>query len=345
MTVNKYCIMAVKTRIKYFDALKFLAITGVVFLHCFILKDAEILNFNIHHLSQIGRFGVPLFLLISGALLLNREIELKSFFKKRFVRICYPLLFFIVFAYIFNIYKHPLVAFWYCWMVLGAYLAIPVINVFVKFGTEKEIEYFLGLFAVTAILYQIFNIFDITYSLDLNFFITPISYLVLGYYLSTKEFKRTPNQMILISLALFIVSTILKMKFGNFFDIYPKMNLSSTLDFGILQIIQVSSVFLMVKNIYSEQATGIFSAIKGFLEGKIVNGFILSVSRASYGMYLVHMLFLKLYIRPFFKTLELSGPKMFIACSATFVSLFLVSWIITVILGKIPYINKISGYA
>ena len=82
MTVNKYCIMAVKTRIKYFDALKFLAITGVVFLHCFILKDAEILNFNIHHLSQIGRFGVPLFLLISGALLLNREIELKSFFKK-----------------------------------------------------------------------------------------------------------------------------------------------------------------------------------------------------------------------------------------------------------------------
>ena len=135
------------------------------------------------------------------------------------------------------------------------------------------------------------------------------------------------------------------MKFGNFFDIYPKMNLSSTLDLGILQIIQVSSVFLIVKNVYSEHVTGIFSSVKGFLETNIVNGFILSVSKASYGMYLVHMLFLKYYVRPFFKTLTLSSTNMVIACFAVFVALFLGSWIITVILGKIPYINKISGYA
>ena len=338
--------MVTKTRIKYFDTLKFLAITGVIFLHCFILRNnIEILNFNMVNLNQIGRFGVPLFLLISGALLLNKEIELKSFFKKRFIRICYPLIFFIIFAYIFKIYTHPLVAFWYCWMVLGAYLAIPVINIFVKYGSEKEIEYFLVLFAITVILYQTFNILDLKYSLDLNFFITPISYLILGYYLSTKEFNKSPNQIILISLALFIISTILKMKFGNFFDIYPKMNLSSTIDFGILQVIQVSSIFLLVKNIYNEHVTGIFSAIKGFLETNIVNKFILSVSRASYGMYLVHMLFLREFIRPFFKTLQLTSTKMIIACFATFIALFLVSWIITVILGKIPYVNKISGYA
>ena len=262
--------MVVKTRIKYFDTLKFLAITGVIFLHCFILKDTvEILNFNVVNLNQIGRFGVPLFLLISGALLLNREIELKSFFKKRFVRICYPLIFFIILAYVLKIYLHPLTAFWYCWMVIGTYLAIPLINIFVKYASE----------------------------------------------------------------------------FGNVFDIYPKMNLASTLDLGILQIIQVSSVFLIVKNIYSEHVTGIFSVIKGVLETKIINGFILSVSRASYGMYLVHMLFLRQYIRPYFETLELSSTNMFIAFLVTFIGVFLVSWIITVILGKIPYVNKISGYA
>lgn len=338
--------MVVKTRIKYFDTLKFLAITGVIFLHCFILKDTvEILNFNVVNLNQIGRFGVPLFLLISGALLLNREIELKSFFKKRFVRICYPLIFFIILAYVLKIYLHPLTAFWYCWMVIGTYLAIPLINIFVKYASEKEIEYALALFVMTAILYQIFNLLDITYSLDLNFFITPISYLILGYYLSTKEFDKTPNQIILISLVMFIISTILKIKFGNVFDIYPKMNLASTLDLGILQIIQVSSVFLIVKNIYSEHVTGIFSVIKGVLETKIINGFILSVSRASYGMYLVHMLFLRQYIRPYFETLELSSTNMFIAFLVTFIGVFLVSWIITVILGKIPYVNKISGYA
>lgn len=338
--------MVVKERIKYFDTLKFLAISGVIFLHCFILKkNVEILNFNLVNLSQLGRFGVPLFLLISGALLLNRQIEIKSFLKKRFARICYPLLFFIILAYVTKIYTQPLIAFWYCWMVLGAYLAIPVINVFVKNGSEQEIEYFLALFAITAILYQIFQTFNITYSFDLNFFITPISYLILGYYLSTKEFNKTPNQIILISLAAFIVSTILKMKYGNFFNIYPKMNLLSTIDLGILQILQASSAFLIVKNIYSEYVTGIFSSIKGFLENNIVNGFILSVSKASYGMYLVHMLFLRQYIRPYFKTIELSNTDTAIAFFATFVGLFLISWIITLILGKIPYVNKISGYA
>ena len=338
--------MAVKTRIKYFDTLKFLAISGVIFLHCFILKkNVEILSFNVVNLNQLGRFGVPLFLLISGALLLNREIELKSFFKKRFVRICYPLIFFIIVAYFTKIYTHPLVSFWYCWMVLGAYLAIPIINVFVKYGTEKEIEYFLALFAITAILYQIFNTFNIEYSLDLNFFITPISYLILGYYLSVKEFDRSPNQIILISLVIFIISSILKIRYGNFFDIYPKMNLSSTLDLGILQILQVSSVFLMVRYTYSEHVTGIFAAVKGFLEVNVVNAFMLSVSRASYGMYLVHMLLLRQWVRPFFKTLNLSSTNMILAFIATFIGLFLVSWIITVILGKIPYVNKISGYA
>ena len=218
-------------------------------------------------------------------------------------------------------------------------------NIFVKYASEKEIEYFLAVFVITALLYQTFKLFNIKYSLDLNFFITPISYLILGYYLSTKEFDKFPNKIILISFALFVISTILKMKFGNFFDIYPKMNLSSTLDLGILQIIQVSSVFLIVKNVYSEHVTGIFSSVKGFLETNIVNGFILSVSKASYGMYLVHMLFLKYYVRPFFKTLTLSSTNMVIACFAVFVALFLGSWIITVILGKIPYINKISGYA
>ena len=133
--------------------------------------------------------------------------------------------------------------------------------------------------------------------------------------------------------------------YGNFFDIYPKMNLSSTLDLGILQILQVSSVFLLVKNIYSESVSGLFSVVKGFLETNIINNFIVSVSRASYGMYLVHMLFLRQYIRPFFKTLNFNSTNMVIACFITFVGLFLVSWIITVILGKIPYINKISGYA
>lgn len=79
--------------------------------------------------------------------------------------------------------------------------------------------------------------------MDLNFFISPVFYLILGYYLSKKEFNVTANKVVLVSLVVFIISTILKMKFGNAFDVYPKNNLSTTLDLSFLQILQARAIF------------------------------------------------------------------------------------------------------
>ena len=46
---------------------------------------------------NIGMTGVPIFLMISGALLLNREYpSLENFLKKRFARIIYPFIFCII---------------------------------------------------------------------------------------------------------------------------------------------------------------------------------------------------------------------------------------------------------
>lgn len=334
----------VKNRIKYIDTLKCISIFGVIFLHCFVLwKSMLFMGINFYNFNQLGRFAVPTFLMVSGALLLNKDIEVGSYIKRRFVRICYPLLFFIIIAYIFGLYPNPFVAFWYCWMILGAYLSIPIINIFIKNASMKEIEYFIILFLLTSISYQLFSISKIEFSIDLNFFISPISFLIVGYYLSKREFNMSANKIVLISAILFTISTFLKMKSGNAFYIYPKINMYSTLDFSFLQIIQTSSIFLMFKFIYQD-VSGIFSRIKNILLNKTVDKAILSISRASYGMYLVHMIFLKAFIRPFFKPLKLTGFQM-VSCSLTlFISLALVSWLITIILGKIPYLDKISGY-
>ena len=323
--------MSTKVRIQYYDALKALAILGVIFLHSFLLwnPSVNILNHSISNLEHIGRFGVPVFLLISGALLLGRDEDILVFYKKRVVRICYPLLFFILIVYIFQIYKNPLTAF---------------INKMVQNSTIRELEYFLLIFVCSSLFYQTMHTVNLTFSLDLNFFITPISYLILGYYLSRKEFNQSSNHIVIISFALFVVSTLLKIKFGNFFNIYPVAGMYSSLDFGILELIQAGSLFLLVRFIYDD-VTGILERIKSILKQKTVNGIILSISRASYGMYLVHMLFLKQYFRPMAKALELSNSQMLLYTVGIFFFLFLSSWIITVVLGKIPYLNKFSGYA
>ena len=274
--------MSTKVRIQYYDALKALAIAGVIFLHSFLLwnPSVNILNHTISNLEHFGRFGVPVFLMISGALLLGRNDDILVFYKKRIVRICYPLLFFIVIAYIFNIYKNPFTAFWYCWMILGAYLTIPFVNKIIQNSTMREIEYFLLIFICSSIFYQVMHTLNLDFSLDLNFFITPISYLILGYYLSRKEFNISSNHMVLISIVLFIVFTLLKIKLGNFFYIYSIDGMYSSLDFGILEVIQAGSLFLLVRFIYDD-VTGILLKFKNTLKQKTANGIILSIIPVS----------------------------------------------------------------
>lgn len=71
-------------RIKYYDTLRFLAIFGVIVLHVFqsFPADASIISFKIVSLSEIFKFAVPVFLMISGALLLGRDIEIHDFLKE-----------------------------------------------------------------------------------------------------------------------------------------------------------------------------------------------------------------------------------------------------------------------
>lgn len=67
---------------------------------------------NLYDLHQFGRFGVPIFLCVSGGLLLNkRNYEFSEFLKKRLVRICYPLIFFTIVTFFAGVYDNPLVGF------------------------------------------------------------------------------------------------------------------------------------------------------------------------------------------------------------------------------------------
>src|ERR1700743_3443674 len=43
--------------------------------------------------NALARFGVPVFVMITGALLLHREYELGDFLKRRLTRILWPFLF------------------------------------------------------------------------------------------------------------------------------------------------------------------------------------------------------------------------------------------------------------
>ena len=109
---------------------------------------------------------------------------------------------------------------------------------------------------MVSIFYQLTFYFKIEQYLNLNLFLSPFGYLVLGYYLSKKEFNLSPNVIVTISIALFLITIFIK--FCGFLNIIPMTDnfvaiqskvLSSWLDVGIFEIIQSSAIFLICKYI------------------------------------------------------------------------------------------------
>ena len=325
-------------RIEYIDALKFLAIFAVISIHCFTLADeAEILHFKIMNFEHLFRFAVPLFLMITGSLLLNKEIELKKYLNRRLKRICYPLIFFTIVLLVFTtLYEFVFSFYWYAWMIIGVVLAIPIINKFIQHSSDREIEYYLVIFIIFSILTQIFHTLKVYNALDISFFYTPISYLILGYYLFNRGNDYSFKKTITLCILLFAISTLLKIAIGNY---YYTHDFDTYLDLSFFQIIQVSSVFLFIKTIYSEN-----NILYKILNQNTIKKFILSVSRASYGMFFIQHILILYYAKLQFMTLSLTGTQMLLLILILIISVFLISWIIIVIMSKIPVLNKICGY-
>ena len=347
-----------RVRLEYIDLLKLLSILAIITLHAFnVWQQAEIMGFRIYGFTALVKFGVPVFIMISGALLLNREIEIGSFLKKKVNRIVYPFIFFYIITCLFVFLNHHtheqtqnIFAFrWYFWMILGVYLSIPIINKYVMYSKLNELEYFICLFLFAAIFYEITYYFGIKQYFYLTLFLSPLGYLVLGYYLSKKEFNMSANKIITISIFLFVLTTFLKscgiwgyLPFIENYAANTSPMLSSWLDVSFLQIIQASSIFVAAKSLY-QSSNGIYSHIKKFLQSKVISNFVLSVSRASYGMYLMNLmptLLFYYYLQP----MDFTGTQVCLVIMVISLVTFIGSWLIIVLLSKIPYIKDLSGY-
>ncbi len=326
--------------------LKFVAIIAVILLHIFALGEKVMMPFFNIKLMGFGgfvKFGVPLFLMVTGMLTLNRDIEINSFFKKKVVRIIFPLIFFFILAYLCNVYSNPLLSFWYCWMIIATYFAIPVVNKLVQNSSLEEIRYFVLVFLMVSLIYTFANKYNISGHLDFGFFIGPVSYLILGYYLSRYEFKTNKKWIICISLLLFLFTSFYKIYVGDSLFLNDGSFMISYLDVSIFQVIQTASVFIIIKNIY-ESSAGIFNIIRKFLESKYISKFIESISRSSYGIYLLHIILIRAYILPYVMENTMTGKQSCLAIIFVTTFTLLISWIVIWILGRIPYLDKFSGY-
>lgn len=335
---------AYKKRIFYLDELRAIAIFAVILCHVANLFPylTDSLKVAIPFFcSDLGRIGVPIFLMLSGALLLNREYELGSFFKRRFSRILIPFVFWVIvidilkfFVFGDNItqiwdWSRGVGLTWYIYELIGLYLFIPVLNTFINKYNMKGVKYFLVLWIITLLL----SAFNIKYfsHLKLQQFAGLMGYMVLGYYLVNIEFKINDKVMILLGSVMFIVFYII--------NCHLSLITADTTEYlAITMILQSVGVFLIFKHIssYSQKnSNSIITKVHNYIENGRIGKALVSISICSYGMYFVHYILCQ--------TWKLFHPHSLKLIPVLLVVTIILSWIITLILSRIPYLENISG--
>lgn len=113
------------------------------------------------------RSCVPLFLMISGALLLRKKERLSVFVRKRFLRIIPPLLFWSIIYLLWlwikgngnsnwlsNLFLGPVVPhLWYLYAIIGIYSFIPMLRIMFNGSSNIEKNYYLGFWFVFTSIY------------------------------------------------------------------------------------------------------------------------------------------------------------------------------------------------
>ena len=286
-------------RIFYYDALRAMAIVGIVFCHasvCFLSGNLDNPNIYVVAFSDCLRdFSILIFVMLSGILLLNRKESFKVFFKKRLSRLLIPFLFWVL---VYVIYSNSFsltsmlniffgksgtlgVTFWFVWMIILMYICIFIINRAMEF--DDRIIYLLVFFSLVFFAVVRLGLFN-PYSPRLIYFSSFITYIILGYVVANTDLIGDRISAKGLCIVSFVVSVLVYAYYICGF-VAPRSMASGTFVylgyFNPLLLVLSVNIFIFFKYL---SRTSILESVKKSRFGNCIS----LISTYSFGIYLVH---------------------------------------------------------
>lgn len=289
-----------------FDFIRTIAILFVVSIHCSTLlfkysisDDCNAIIKMIYSLMEIKFSGVPLFVMLSGALLLGKCESPKEFLNKRINRIILPFLFWSIVVQICFYFQNDLdIAscivdffrksfigcgvhniYWYIYLIIALYLITPPLRVFFSKAEKSDCYYLLIVLIVIKIIVLTFP--DIYISkLFSSLFFEYLVYYVAGfilykYVIHEKNFLRIAYPLLLFGIGCLCIRVFLTRGWYEYLHLarlIPSMCL-----FGII-----------LKKIPSKCSIA------------FVDSIITKISKYSYGIYLSHFIIISILLKTTF---------------------------------------------
>lgn len=349
-----------KKHIAYLEVLRLVACILVVGVHvsAFNLEQVpvESLNFKVMNgLDCLSILGVPLFVMISGALFLapSYEVTVKKFYTRKIPRIVFLYFFWLLFYNVVNFLKNGTVwnftnvkkqivlesllgkgmyHMWYLPMLAVLYLLTPFLKSFA--ADRKKCMLFCALGFAYSILLPTALKFEFPYrtiveslynQFDCAFFGGYVTYYVLGHALHEYVPKLSAQKKAALGLG-GVIAMGIEIAVCNAWSV--KTGIMSTIlntPFSVTAFIGAAAIFLLLRD-------GVSGRKQEELSGRLAG--------LTLGIYLIHPLFLRIYG-------WLGGTTLFapaaIAVPLIVVLITLISGAAVYVLSKIPVVKKIVG--
>lgn len=333
----------------YLDWLRVYAIVAVVMIH--VSASVVLINLFKNNASYflagnlyetLSRYAVPIFFMISGALMLGKreEIQIKGFLLKRTSKIIIPLICWSIIYYLYKVFKGTFefsvsqffrlfltdqinYHLWFMYVILGLYLITPILILFIKNAKRAEIEYFLILWSIATVISALVRyLFGFTYKLELNHVAGSIGFFVLGYYLDHYEFTKKSKRVIFIAgfigllMTFFLTYWYTKGNNGQL-DTYWYSNFAPNV------VLASMAIFLGIKSMNIKKGLP-----------PVLN--LLSIF--SFGIYLVHALIIYL-LKDY--SLYLTNIHPLVSVPINILVIIIISALVVYIIKKLPVLNKL----
>lgn len=346
-----------KSRSLSLDILRIIAAFSVVVLHVcaryISASPVDSFDFAAANLyDSISRFGVPIFVMISGALFLSkqREVDIKRLWLHNILRILvvyliWGFLYYLfqsVYLWNFNLWNAGLVRtvkgivygsdhLWFLPMIAGLYALVPMLRVWVSKASRQNVEYVI-------ILFFFFNILLTTAEILLDSSLVTkivgmaqikelsgyLGYFILGYYLTTFEVYTRLRLAIYFSVP---VDVVLNFLISQKFSLDKGMYDPGVYDcFGLFTFAEIVALFMAIY--YVNRKRKVSDKLSRFIK---------NVSNDTLGVYLLHVMILDyLYYEGYFNYLN---PPIALVLPVS-LAVFIVSCLVAAGLRRIPFIGR-----
>lgn len=348
------------------DIIRIIAIIGVVIIHT---TNAVYTRMDFFGgltwwiaiiLDSFSRISIPLFIMLSGYLMLNKNDTLEQSLKRVLSKIAIPFIFWGFFYFwlgtgvpslshlnpsIFkNIFYGNIFHLYFLVIILGLYFIAPMIRYYLHYISTISQDFFMKSLLVLGVLETILQFTFLSCGSE-NFFTKWVPYtglFVAGYVLGHRAHKPGNSKLALIYFIFFAVT--LSFNYLHYFLAVQNVNflssekcLSHYTDHYLSINVVVMSIALFLFLLNQK-----FGRLK---QNIAVSKLVFSLARASFGIYIVHPFIARFLEIQFHLAVDFSSWPIFAIIFVKLFSVLIFSYLFTVLFSKIPILKLTLGFS